>query len=82
MFKFFVGFIIVILLVNGYLSSIIPYYILFTLQPSYWEFKRLCQLNELPNNEKKYNKIFAYYGLSLGTINYDLLNKNMFKLQK
>ncbi|MGX2973135.1 hypothetical protein [Helicobacter sp. T3_23-1059] len=82
MFKFFVGFIVVILLMAGYFSGIIPYYILFPLQPSYWEFKKLCKLNELPNNEEKYNKILAYYGISLDTINYDLLNKNMFKLQK
>ncbi|MGX2972734.1 hypothetical protein [Helicobacter sp. T3_23-1059] len=29
---------------------VVPY----SLQPSYWEFKRLCKLNELSNNEKKY----------------------------
>ena len=52
----------------GYFSGIIPYYILFPLQPSYWELKKLCKLNELPNNEEKYNKMLAYYDMSLDVL--------------
>ncbi|MGX3045769.1 hypothetical protein [Helicobacter sp. T3_23-1056] len=44
---------------------IVPF---FSLQPSYWEFKKLCKLNELPNNEEKYNKMLAYYDMSLDDI--------------
>ncbi len=46
---------------------IVPY----SFQPSYWEFKRLCKLNELPNNEEKYNKILNLYGIDLDTLDYD-----------
>ena len=47
------------------LRLIVPF---FSLQPSYWEFKKLCKLNELPNNEEKYNKMLAYYDMSLDDI--------------
>ncbi|RDU57796.1 hypothetical protein CQA44_12390, partial [Helicobacter sp. MIT 14-3879] len=36
------------------------WFIPYSLQPSYWEFKRMCELNELPNNKEKYNKILSY----------------------
>ena len=54
-----------------YLIGIPLYYTPYALQPSYWEFKKLCEINELPNNEEKYNKMLAYYGLSLDTLDYD-----------
>ena len=38
----------------------------FSFQPSYWEFKELCKINyDLPKSKEKYNKILAYYGMSL-----------------
>lgn len=49
----------------------IPYYF----QPSYYEFKKMCSLNELPNNEEKYNKILGYYGLSLDMLDWKKIGK-------
>lgn len=40
---------------------VVPY----SFQPSYWEFKRLCEINNLPNGEEKYNKILNYIDKSL-----------------
>ncbi|WP_258865007.1 hypothetical protein [Helicobacter sp. MIT 14-3879] len=51
------------------------YYTPYSLQPSYWEFKRMCELNELPNNKEKYNKILSYFDLSLDTLDWEELNK-------
>lgn len=61
--KIFYGFLIFIALGIFYYT---PYS--FYLEPSYWEFRKLCKLNELPNNEEKYNKILGYFGKSLGDI--------------
>ena len=36
------------------------------IQPNYWEFRKLCKINDLPNGEEKYNKILGYFGLKLG----------------
>ncbi|MWV62135.1 hypothetical protein DCO58_05825 [Helicobacter saguini] len=36
------------------------------IQPNYWEFRRLCKINDLPNSEEKYNKILGYFGMKLG----------------
>ena len=50
----------------GSIGLIIFYYTppySFYLEPSYWQFKNMCKLNELPNNEEKYNKILSYYDL-------------------
>ena len=49
----------------------------FYLEPSFWQFKKMCKLNELPNNEEKYNKILSYFDLSLDTLDYDKLDYNM-----
>ncbi|MFK0388850.1 hypothetical protein ACISKZ_09060, partial [Campylobacter coli] len=38
------------------------------LEPSYWQFRNMCKLNELPNNEEKYNKILGYFDKKLGDI--------------
>lgn len=49
-----------------YLIGIPLYYTPYELQPSYWEFKKMCELNMLPNNEEKYNKILSYFDKKLG----------------
>ncbi|RDU60395.1 hypothetical protein CQA53_10905 [Helicobacter didelphidarum] len=51
------------------------------LEPSYHEFKKMCKLNELPNNEEKYNKILSYFGLSLDTLDWEELNGRVEKLE-
>lgn len=49
-----------------YLIGIPLYYTPYELQPSYWEFRKMCELNELPNSEEKYNKILSYFDKKLG----------------
>ena len=58
--------------------NFVPY----TMQPSYHEFKEMCELNKLPNNEEKYNKILSYFDLSLDTLDWEELNKKRFKLNE
>ena len=48
-----------------YLIGIPLYYTPYALQPSYWEFKKLCEFYDLPKSKEKYNKILAYHGMSL-----------------
>nr|WP_230455593.1 hypothetical protein [Helicobacter bilis] len=48
----------------------------FYVEPSYWEFKKMCKLNELPNNEEKFNKILGYFDTSLDTLDWEELNHN------
>ena len=55
---------------------LVPY----NLQPSYWQFKKMCKLNELPNNEEKYNKILAYFDTDLESLDWEELNKNAWKI--
>ncbi|WP_104718269.1 hypothetical protein [Helicobacter trogontum] len=80
--KKFLNFIIlssVALLFNGCISGwgwLVPY----NLQPSYHKFKKMCKLNELPNNEEKYNKILGYFDLSLDTLDWEELNGRVYKL--
>ena len=59
-----------------YLIGIPLYYTPYALQPSYWEFKKLCKLNELPNNEEKYNKILTYYNMNLDDVDWKKVNEN------
>lgn len=40
----------------------------------------MCKLNELPNDEYKYNKILAYFDLSLDTLDWEELNGRALKL--
>ena len=54
----------------------------YSFQPSYHKFKKMCKLNELPNDEYKYNKILAYFDTSLDTIDWEELNKKTFRLTK
>ncbi len=49
----------------------VPYFV----QPSYHKFKNMCKLNELPNDEYKYNKILKYFDLSLDTLDWEELNR-------
>ncbi|MDY4400605.1 MAG: hypothetical protein SPE69_08545 [Helicobacter bilis] len=36
----------------------------------------MCKVNELPNNEEKYNKILGYFDTSLDTLDWEELNHN------
>nr|WP_238702166.1 hypothetical protein [Helicobacter bilis] len=36
----------------------------------------MCKVNELPNNEEKYNKILSYFDTSLDTLDWEELNHN------
>ena len=72
-FKYNIGSIIVILsLLFIFYYTPYSYY----LEPSYWQFRNMCKLNELPNNEEKYNKILGYFDLSLDTLDWEELNHN------
>ena len=61
----------------GSIALIIFYYTPYSyyLEPSYWQFRNMCKINELPNNEYKYNKILKYFDLSLDTLDWEELNK-------
>ncbi|TLD79327.1 hypothetical protein LS81_010755 [Helicobacter trogontum] len=65
------------LVVLGSIGLIMFYYTpySFYLEPSYWQFRNMCKLNELPNNEEKYNKILGYFDTSLDTLDWEELNK-------
>ncbi len=54
----------------GSIGLIIFYYTPYSyyLESSYWQFRNMCKLNELPNNEEKYNKILGYFDKKLGDI--------------
>lgn len=62
-FKYNIGSIIVILFFLS-IFYYTPYS--FYLEPSYWQFRNMCKLNELPNDENKYNKILSYFDKKLG----------------
>ncbi|MGX2972931.1 hypothetical protein [Helicobacter sp. T3_23-1059] len=49
-----------------YLIGIPLYYTPYALQPSYWEFKKLCQLNLESKSREKYSKILTYFNAKLG----------------
>ncbi|EMZ37015.1 hypothetical protein C826_02252, partial [Helicobacter bilis WiWa] len=59
----------------------------FYLEPSFWQFRRICKLNELPNDEEKYNKILAYFDTSLDKLDWegiekkiDIINTRLFRI--
>ena len=54
---------------------LVPY----ELQPSYWQFRNMCKLNELPNNEEKYNKILSYFDTDLESLDWEELNERAWK---
>ena len=61
----------------GSIGLIIFYYTPYSyyLEPSFYEFKEMCKLNELPNNEQKYNKILSYFDTDLDRLDWEELNK-------
>ena len=67
----------------GSIGLIIFYYTpySFYLEPSYWQFRNMCKVNKLPNDEYKYNKILSYFDLSLDTLDWEL-NKRKWKVTK
>lgn len=71
-----------ILVFLGGVGLIIFYYTpySFYLEPSYWQFKNMCKLNELPNDEEKYNKILKYFNTDLDTLDWEELNGRNQKL--
>ncbi|TLD90522.1 hypothetical protein LS80_011590, partial [Helicobacter trogontum] len=72
------------LVVLGSIGLIMFYYTpySFYLEPSYWEFRNMCKLNELPNTEEKYNKILGYFDTSLDTLDWEELNKKTWKISE
>ncbi len=72
-FKYNIGSIIVILFFL-FIFYYTPYS--YYLEPTYWQFRNMCKLNELPNNEYKYNKILSYFDTSLDTLDWEELNHN------
>ena len=48
----------------------------YAFQPSYHKFKKMCKLNELPNDEYKYNKILSYFDADLESLDWEELNHN------
>ena len=56
------------------------WFVPYSFQPSYHKFKKMCKLNELPNDEYKYNKILSYFDLSLDTLDWEELNERALKL--
>ena len=78
-FKYNIGSIIVILFFL-FIFYYTPYS--FYLEPSYWQFRKMCKLNELPNTEEKYNKILGYFDTSLDTLDWEELNGRVEKLKQ
>lgn len=70
-FKYNIGSIIVILFFLS-IFYYTPYS--FYLEPSYWQFRNMCKLNELPNDENKYNKILSYFDTDLESLDWEELN--------
>ena len=52
----------------------------YSFQPSYHKFKKMCKLNELPNDEYKYNKILSYFDTDLDRLDWNKLNQNITKI--
>ncbi len=61
----------------GSIALIVFYYTPYSyyLEPSYWEFRKICKLNELPNNAEKYNKILSYFDTDLESLDWEELNR-------
>ena len=54
----------------------------FYLEPTYWQFRNMCKINELPNDEYKYNKILSYFDTDLDTLDWEELNERKWKVTK
>ena len=78
-FKYNIGSIIVTLFLL-FIFYYTPYS--FYLEPSYWQFRNMCKLNELPNNEEKYNKILSYFDTDLERLDWDKLNEKTWKIKE
>lgn len=78
-FKYNIGSIIVILFFL-FIFYYTPYS--YYLEPSYWQFRNMCKLNELPNNEYKYNKILSYFNTDLEGLDWEELNRKIWKLKE
>ena len=57
-----------ILVFLGSVGLIVFYYTPYSyyLEPSFWQFSKMCELSELPDSEEKYNKILSYFDKKLG----------------
>ena len=42
----------------------------------------MCKINELPNDEYKYNKILSYFDTDLDRLDWEELNKNTWKIKE
>ncbi|WP_324761528.1 hypothetical protein [Helicobacter bilis] len=78
-FKYNIGSVLVILFFL-FIFYYTPYS--YYLEPSYWQFRNMCKLNELPNNEEKYNKILRYFDTSLDTLDWEELNGKTWKISE
>ena len=54
----------------------------YSFQPSFKEFKEICKLNELSNDECKYNKILSYFDTDLESLDWDKLNEETWKIRE
>ena len=72
------------LVVLGSIGLIMFYYTpyFYYLEPSYWQFRNMCKLNELPNTEEKYNKILRYFDTDLESLDWKELNKKIWKISE
>ena len=72
------------LVVLGSIGLIMFYYTpySFYLEPSFWQFRKMCKLNELPNTEEKYNKILSYFDTDLENLDWEELNEKTWKITK
>lgn len=52
------------------------------LEPSYWQFRKMCKVNELPNDEYKYNKILSYFDTDLESLDWEELNERTWKIKE
>ena len=68
----------------GSIGLIIFYYTPYSyyLEPSYWQFRNMCKLNELPNDEEKYNKILRYFDTDLDSLDWEELNREADQLDE
>lgn len=71
-----------ILVFLGSIGLIVFYYTPYSyyLEPSFWQFRNICKLNELPNDEYKFNKILGYFNQNFESLDWDKLNKEALKL--
>ena len=71
-----------ILVFLGSVGLIVFYYTPYSyyLEPSFWQFRNICKLNELPNDEYKFNKILGYFNQNFESLDWDKLNKEALKL--